>query len=165
MYDRKWHSDEEMRQTCGKRFAVRLHELRSAKWGSWATQRAKGSEIDSQPIPGHLRDEYWYRLDPQMLTDRAGEAALLASGDESFLVDAAERAKKVDPFSKIVKPDLSIADAVFLLGLVKNSADLRDPRTKVSWNRYFAITAVKLSESLPDNFQKPTDIFDPNEED
>ena len=166
LLDGRWHHVDELKKKCGADGTKRARELREKRWGGWAVQIARGEEIESQRIPRGKRTSNWYRLDPEDLEQRKGQAALLASGQNIFAVDAAEAAKETNPFDEKVKIDLTVANAVFLFALANNMAELCDPRTKPQWDQQFSICRVKLLEAIEatsGRALKPTDIFNPED--
>lgn len=137
--DGKWHHVMVLRGRCGEQGDKRARELRETKYGAWTLEVKR------------THDGTFYRLLPDDLNTKKVEAACLDIRTPFAYEDAVDRPRTVI---------LKVTDIVFLLGLINNSAQLKEPQVKKLWDHRRPILATRLREALPEDIQDPFDLFE-----
>ena len=156
--DGRWHSVEEMQRLCGSRGDRRVRELREPRFGGWDVECVRGAYIGSQRILEKQLKSYWYRIREEELNEFPGKVALLKAGCHVDL-----RAEMWEG-NRPVRVKLNVSEAAFLLGLLTNSAQLKDPKYKVRWDPMWPILSTRIREALPEHIRQPNDLWDEQED-
>jgi hypothetical protein len=140
--DGKWHSADELRRRCGEKGVRRARHLREAKFGGFTLERTRDATGTS------------YRL---LLGEIRGKKLAVTRLEARLPCLVGE---EVDDVDKVLVLSLPACDVVFLLALLENSAQLRNPEVKKLWDQRRSQLAFLLKEALPDGVRDPFDLFE-----
>jgi hypothetical protein len=161
LQDGWWHSHDELVSKCGISGPRRARELRDKPWGGWDVMQVKGHEIESQHIPQCQQFHTHYRISPEEMKEKRRLTVLLKAG---IRICSSKKKKKGEwEPEDFLKMKLTVAEGTFLLGLLTNNSALRNPKTKMKWDRMYPILSTRLRDALPPACHDPKNFFEQEE--
>lgn len=158
LMDGEWHEGKAIDGTTQGHGTKRVRELRTKEWGKWNVIAKRGKHVPG--VPSEKSNDWFYRIDPKELEEKSLIAELVKRGEKP----PSRPEEDDDEVDKKVDIELTVFDCVFLLAVLTNNAQLKDPVVKTLWDNYWPRLSTKFRDVLPKDITAPFDLFHHDDE-